>query len=151
MNGTCLNQISDEEFEEYWFSRLPENRAKLVEVHCAECTACRWRWERARAEIGWLRLVLTVWDLRNGERRSQPRHPADDWLTIEFLNASSGLHRVHIRLVDESRGGLGAWCGECVQPGQWVALERHGQPLRGIVRYCHPAGYRFRIGIQLAA
>jgi hypothetical protein len=124
INGECLNQIPDEEFEEYWFNRLPGDRAQSVEAQCAACASCRKRWRKARAEMDWPRSVLAIWELRTGERRSQPRHPAKDWVSIEFAHASSGVHKVYIRLVDESRGDWGRGAVKASNPGSgWHCID----------------------------
>jgi hypothetical protein len=142
---------SEEELEEDWFGRLSARRKAELDTHLAGCEACRSLREKVRGEIAWLRTALTRWEAAHGERRREARHPVEGKVYLALGPGRGQARTLAVRLRDECRGGLGVWSPERCRAGQWVAIEREGRLLRGIIRYCRRAGNLYQVGIQLVA
>jgi anti-sigma factor RsiW len=132
--------LRDEDLEPYVLGPLSKDQASTIESHLKECADCRDR----LAEVS--RRLLPP----GGERRRHLRISKDDPASLRVLNPMvSPGPRSEARVINASRGGLTLRVADFLEPGATVHIRLKDTLVFGEVRYCHPVGPVFHVGIQL--
>lgn len=82
------------------------------------------------------------------ERRRDFRISLDVSASLKAINPLSA-QRSEIRIIDASTGGLKLQVPEFIHPGTSIQIRLKRTIALAEVRYCHPAGTEFHVGVRL--
>ena len=82
------------------------------------------------------------------ERRRDFRVPLDVSASLKAINPLSA-ERSAIRIIDASPGGLKLRVPEFLNPGTSIQIRLKRTIALAEVRYCHPVGTEFHVGVRL--
>ncbi|MGD1091487.1 MAG: PilZ domain-containing protein [Bryobacteraceae bacterium] len=86
---------------------------------------------------------------RDGEeRRSELRIPLNVSASLKAINPLAA-GRSEIRIIDMAAGGLKLQVPEFIHPGTAIQIRLKRTIALAEVRYCHPAGAEFHVGVHL--
>jgi hypothetical protein len=82
------------------------------------------------------------------ERRNEPRFRLQVAASLKALSPPSAI-RSEVRIIDVAQGGLKLRVPEFLHPGTVIQIRLKRTIAMAEVRYCHPEGSEFDVGVKL--